>query len=465
MIQGCRVLDYRDKPGNDIERFMMPVFIRCVLFSIFMTVLAACAAADNPRNNADIRISIEQRDDASLRIIYDMKNGRRDLIFGELEAGHRERRWKIETPGFKLLRLADEDRIHRIDGKKFDHVVLTAQPDLVRIPKNYQPIARYGEGGVMVYTGHFWPMTERGGRANATFSFTPSPSAKVVAFGERADALDDWRSPMAHPAFVYLGPLEPVETPDVMAVVDPEAPNWIKAEFDTLTPRAFSHLAEVFGFTLDTKPNLFLSAPLGRDEGRLSYSGDALPAQLQITLEGGAWREPSAKALNIFRRATIHEAIHLWQAAARPSTADAPGWIHEGAADAISAEAMVTLGLWDGAAFETDFEKAKANCAAGLNEGSLEDAGDRRAFKAFYACGHVIAVAVSWAEGAKVSDFWQAFIEETRTSGDGYTREEFYDLVKARTGNREFTQSLKSFVRTPPANPAREIDRLLMAAG
>ncbi len=442
-----------------------PLRTLTVFAFVGLVMMAVVGKADDRHKAADIRISIEQRDDASLQIIYDLKKGRRELIFGELEAGHRERRWQIETPGFKLLRLAEEDRIYRIDGRKFDRVVIMAKPDLVRIPKNYQPIARYGDGGVMVYTGHFWPMTGKGGRVNATFSFAPAPGAKVVAFGERANALTDWRSPMAHPAFVYLGPLQPVETPDVMAVVDPAAPDWISAEFDALTPRAFSHLAEIFGFTLKTKPNLFLAAPLGRDEGRLSYAGDALPAQFQITLEGGAWREPSAKALTIFRRATIHEAIHLWQAAARPSTAEAPGWIHEGAADAISAEAMVTLGLWDGAAFEADFDKAKAACAASLDEGSLAGAGDRRAFKALYSCGHVIAVAVSWAEAANASDFWRAFIDETRTSGDGYTRKDFYDLVETRTGNREFTQSLKSFVSTPPANPAREIDRLLVATG
>ena len=437
----------------------LPAFLLTALSALGAMTLAAEHGAV-----ADIQVSFEQRGDGALRIIYDLKKRRRDLIFGELEAGHRERRWKIETPGFKLLRLKDGDRIHRTDGEKFDQVVVVALPDLIRIPKNYQPIARYGEGGVMVYTGHFWPMNGRGGRVNTTFSFAPVEGAKVVAFGERADSLDDWRSPMAHPAFVYMGPLAPAETAEVMAVVDPAAPDWIAAEFHELTPRIFAHLSGIFDFSLETKPNLFLAAPLGNDDGRLSYSGDALPAQFQITLEGGAWREQSDKALGIFRRSTIHEAVHLWQAAARPSTEVVAEWIHEGAADAIAAETLVALGLWSAEEYQAAFDGARAECARELKDGPLATAGERRRYRALYACGQVIAVAVSWAEEDTASGFWKAFIAGAKDR-DGYTDDDFYDLVAERTGDKEFVAALRYFVRTPLADPDREVGRLLAATG
>ncbi len=439
------------------------IVLLCAL-ALAGAALAPMALASDRARPADIRVGVEQQGDGALQISYDLKKPRRALLFGELAAGHRVRRWEIETPGFVLDRLDDGDRITRIDGAKFDHVVISASPDLIRIQKNYQPVTAYGEGGVMVYTGHFWPLTARGERVNTTFGFTPEPGAKVVAFGARADRLTGWRSPMAHPAFVYMGPLAPVETREVMAVVDPAAPQWISDEFYMLTPRVFAHLAGALDFSLAVKPNLFLAAPLGREVGRLSYSGDALPAQFQITLEGGAWRAPSAKARAIFRRSTIHEAVHLWQAAARPGSDEVAGWIHEGAADAIAAETLLALGLWDAADFTADFDRARGECAGELRDGPLSTAAMRGRFRALYACGHVIAAAVSWAEEETVLDFWKGFIAEAKT-GDGYTEEDFYDFVRDRGGDRDFVSALRYFVRTPLANPTREVARLLDAAG
>ena len=441
--------------------------IECgALIKTLATVLFVIAVGGmgSPIREGDIRVSVEQLDSGVVRLNYNMGRARRELIFGELDAGHRARRWKIETPGFKLVRLPDGDRIHRIDGERFKSVSLTAAPDLIRIPKNYQPLSRYGDGGVMFFTGHFWPLTMRGGRVDATFTFAPAEGAKVVAFGEREERLTDWRSPLAHPAFVYMGPLDPVETPDVMAVVDPDAPTWIEQEFYELTPKVFAHLADIFGFTLLTKPNLFLAAPLGTDEGRLSYSGDALPAQFQITLEGRAWQKKTDQTVRLFRRSTIHEAVHLWQAVTRPTAEDVAEWIHEGAADAIAAETMTSLKLWSETAHGKNFAKVKKNCAKELEKGALDKAEERGDYRALYACGHIIAVAVAHADGTSTAAFWREFVQRGMAR-DGYTEEMFYDLVEERTDDKPFTERLRLFVTIQPGDAARAIDDLLAAAG
>ncbi|MFC2953541.1 hypothetical protein ACFOOP_16505 [Marinicaulis aureus] len=433
-----------------------------VLFAVLAGLSLAAFAAPFGKSAPDLRIYIRQADGAELSVQYEWRKPRREMIFESVAGGYRERRWEIATPGFKLVRLEDEDRIVRTDGKKFSDLELTAKPDLVRIPKEYQPTARYGAGGALIFTGHFWPMTGKGGRVNATFDFTPAEGGHVVTFGANEPALSDWRSPMAHPAFVYMGPLDPVETDHVMALIDPDAPRWIVDEFNTLVPASFDKLATLFGFSPETKPNLFLAAPLGRDEGRLSYAGDALPAQFQITLEGAAWKQPSDKARGIFVNATIHEAVHLWQAAARPGVEDAPEWIHEGAADAIAAEVMVALGEWDGGAFAANERAARRECASELETGSLNGAKARGDFRALYACGHVIALAVSRADGETTADFWRVFIE--RAGDDGYSEDMFYDLVAERTGDRDFADAVEDFARTPLAEPARAIDGLFASS-
>ncbi|MEM9494775.1 MAG: hypothetical protein AAGA09_02135 [Pseudomonadota bacterium] len=423
---------------------------------------AAVARARVPRA-ADVQISVSQLPDASMRVVYTLRRPMRELIFDKTPGRYRASRWRFETPGFELQSYEGEDHIVMKSRERFERVVLVAKPHTIRMRKEYQPIARYGEGGAMVYTGHFWPMTRRGWRADASFDFTPARGGDVVAFGARAPALRDWRSPMAHPAFVYMGPIEPVETDNVMALIDPEAPPWIIAEFYGVTPRAFGWLADQFGFSPNAKPNLFLAAPLGEDEGRLSYSGDALPAQFQITLEGAAWRNPTDQAKNLFRRSTIHEAVHLWQSSARPAVEEVASWIHEGAADAIAAETLVGLGLWDAKDMAEDFERARAECAGDLNHGPLSTAQYRGRYRAIYACGHVIAAAVSRADGASVVDFWREFVALARENG-GYSEALFYDLVLARTGDRAFTDQVRYFVRTPHAKPARDIERLMAAS-
>ena len=443
------------KSGNR-DRLKRGLLAIVALVSIGLLGWAAARAPVFP----DVQVTIEQFEDGNIRVTYEMRRRRASLILSELPSGYRERRWSVETPGFSLINLDADDEIVRDDGKRFDRVVIYAEPDPVRMHKEYQPLSQYGDGGVLLYTGHFWPMTGRGGRMYATFNFRPARGGEVVAFGDRAPALVNWRSPMAHPAFVYLGPIKPVETQDVMAIVDPDAPQWIIDEFYALTPQAFEWLAGAFGFSFDTKPNLFLAAPLGPQAWRLSYAGDALPAQFQITLEGGAWEKQSLQAVNLFRRSTIHEAVHLWQSAARPGVDEDSPWIHEGSADAIAAEALVALGLWQAADKEADFERAKSECAKELYHGSLASAVTRGRFRGIYACGHVIAEAVARAEGASVSAFWRDFVP-LAIENDGYTAALFFKAVHDRTGDYAFADRVRQFVQMPVASPDREIERLL----
>ncbi len=437
------------------------------ILSIGLFALAAFMVFASPLTQGDappdLRIDIRHSGEANLRVVYEWRRAQRRMIFQTVAEGYRKRQWTIVPDGFEIFSEGGADYIRRAGGGRFRRVEIIARPDNIRLDKEYQPLVKYGERGALLYTGHFWPMIKSGGRVNAVFDFTPAPAGQVVAFGDRAMRIENWRSPEDHPAFVYMGPLAPVETQDVMALVDPGAPQWIAEEFNTLVPRAFSALSQLFGFTPETKPNLFLSANVEGDAGRLSYAGDALPSQFQIMLRGGAWSRPNAKAREVFIHSTIHEATHLWQAAARPASDETPEWIHEGAADAITAEARVALGDWNGAAFERNAQRARSECASELETGSLNGAAARQDFRALYVCGHVIADAVALAEGARVVDFWRALIEKAERAG-GYTETMVYDLIEERTGDAEFAQAVRYFADTPLAQPGEEIEKLMTAA-
>ncbi len=440
-----------------------------VAFLLMVAGIMVTAAVLHSRPPSEkIEITITQIDAVQFRIAWQSRRRRDALIFEALPDNYRGRRWHIETPGFEITNDKKAARLVRVDGKPFSDAEIIMTADGVRLPKEYQPVAAYGAGGALVYTGHFHPLNEEGGRVDASFNFVAAKGGEVVAFGSRAKALADWQSPLNHPAFIYYGPLRPIETDHVFALIDPAAPRWIANEFGRLTPRAFDYFASAFGPRSDagaaTKSNLFLAARLGGDQGRLSYAGDALPGQFQITLEGGAWEERSVRGEDIFRRSTLHEAFHLWQTAAAPPGADEnAGWIHEGGADAVAVDAMLALGFWNIDELAAFGAAARDDCAAGLNAGSLSSAHARGAFPALYACGYLIAEAVVRADGSTATAFWRDFMKTAAAEG-GYSEPLFFDFVAARTGDADFARAVKYFVQTPHADPSREIDRMLAAA-
>jgi hypothetical protein len=429
-----------------------------------LAAIAACSDDGVSMPAEPMQILVEQMNGARVRVVFDLPRPAAALRFPVAADGWRKRQWRMEDGAFALVQQGEVESIVRRDGEPFARATLVAEAGYGRLEKEYQPLVPYGKGGLLFYTGHFWPRDKTGERVPAMFSFTARAGTKAAAFSARAQQLEAWRSPMNHPAFVYLGPAEPVESAQIVAIVDPNAPQWIRDEIDAFTPQIFAALGEAFGAGLGTKPNLFLSAPMDGDEGRLSFLGDAAPGQFQITLQGKAWREESAQARDIFRRSTVHEAVHLWQAAARPGEDDPPPWIHEGAADAIAAEILVAAGFWGKTDYEADLARARDECAAGLAHGPLRGAQDRGDYRALYACGHVIAVAVSRADGDSVARFWRDFISRAAAQG-GYTEAQFYALAAARSANPAFARELRHFVTTPAANPARAMDRLFAAAG
>lgn len=449
----------RQALGYDIKIGLL----RLVRVFFVAVLILAVGAMDRPPDVSAVKITIQQIQNDRLRVKYDLPRAERDLRFTAIPERYRDNHWEIETPGFHIRWRNGRAILERTNGERFSRVVIIASPAKERLTKQYQPIAAYGNGGLMVYTGHFWPLSKRGERLASDFSFVPSQDAMVVAFGEHAQELTAWRSPLSHPSFVYMGPLKPVETPDVMAIVDPDAPQWIINDFYEMTPRALAHLSQEFGFSLPTKPNLFLAAPLGEEEGRLRYAGDALPGQFQITLVGAAWKKNTPQAVGIFRSSTVHEAVHLWQAEARPSKRNVASWIHEGGADAIAAQTLVAIGYWEPSDYAEYFIGARQECAEGLELGPLSSAERLSKYRVLYACGHVIAEAVSIAENRSVARFWRDFVARSRAE-DGYSEDTYFDLVLDTTNDPEFVDRIRYFISTPLANPDREIGRLLAAA-
>ena len=439
---------------------------RAILPFVLLAMIVLCnatAARANVVAPDDAHIEIAQLRNGNWRVAYNLSRSVKYLDLGPTLSGFRQADWSVEGDSVKLVVRDGRDfLVSSKEGKRFDTVAVRIKSRKHGLAKHYEPIQTLGPSGAVVYTGHFWPWGMRGGRIKASFFFNPAPGANVSVFGEKGRRLNQWKSIFNHPAFVYFGPVNPAERAGADFIVDPQAPEWISEEFDRFAPEAFDYLENVFRSKLSTKPNIFLAFEPGGPYGLLRFSGDALPGQFQLSLYGGGWETRSPLGVELIQRAIAHESVHLWQTAIHPLDGEVPGWIHEGAADAIASELMTSLGMWTDFEAEDAFYKAQRECAVLLKDGSLATAERRGSIRAIYACGHVLVRAASQAHNGagSASAFWRAFARRAAKRG-GYDAEMFFELVED-SGGSALASAMRRFERTPFARPDREI-RALMA--
>ncbi|MEX0644610.1 MAG: hypothetical protein WD076_04825 [Parvularculaceae bacterium] len=417
-------------------------------------------AVASPAAAPAIDVTLAALPDGKWRVDYALARPARRLDLGPALGGFRARDWRIETAGLALVSEDGRDvLVPRGKRATFDRASLTVSARPSGFEKQYEAI-RVFAGGAVLYTGHFWPYTERA-RADASFTIIPRPGGRVYAFGDARGEFRDWQAPTGHPAFVYVGPLEAAGT----AIVDPTAPAWAVEDVVSLAPRLVEYYARAFGRELASAPDLFVLTDGDSAPGRLRFDGDALPGQIEIALSGGAWASPDRGARTLLARATAHEAAHLWQTAARPARNDVPDWIHEGGADALALEALVAIGAEPAEALAGGFDAARASCAAALDGRSLAAAEKHGSWRASYACGAALSIIAARAVDATgtVADFWRVFISRAAANG-GYDEALFLALIEEKAG-RDVAAAVRLFPRVAYAAPEKELARLYELAG
>ncbi|MEL7489879.1 MAG: hypothetical protein AAGJ73_04100 [Pseudomonadota bacterium] len=435
------------------------------LLSLVLAMVLASAAIFTAHAREEIypddaHIEIAQLRNGEWRVAYNLSRPVNYLDLGPSLNGFRQTDWRVVGDGVRLTQRGDRDYLEARRGR-FDTVAVRIKGRTLGFVKHYEPIRPFGRDGALVYTGHFWPWRNNGGRIKAAFDFNPLPGARVAVFDDQKKRIERWRGVFSHPAFVYFGPIKANETKKLVWIADPAAPRWVEKEFQSSAPKIFDFLENAFRSELEVKPNVFLSFEEGGPETLLRYSGDALPGQFQLSLYGGGWRRRSSTGEDLIRRAIAHEAVHLWQSAVKPFHEDVPAWIHEGAADAIAAEAMRATGYWTVRDVRRDFDRARSECADQLYTGSLAAAEARGAVRALYACGYVLmrAAADTHNGSGSVTAFWRAFAARAEDEG-GYDAALLYKSI-AEAGGRDGADAIRRFATTPLANPEKEINRLL----
>lgn len=260
-------------------------------FLALLTVMAACsgpvlAAAETAPPSVTVRLTKASADRWALA--YELSRPFSALGFGSPIGDLRAEAWRPEE-GFELSVVDGTERLARPDGASFDRVSLELRTYDEIIPKQYVPFNAFSDGGVSVYTGF---LTAEGRDADGgvelatTFVFVPAEGEAVVIGGVRREGTTTWPDPDGSPAFVYFGPARPIESPSLIAIVDPATPELARSRFEAFLPTVFAYLSERFGRRLSRRPTVLISARFDDgDQGR-SIKGGALDGQIQVRLRG-----------------------------------------------------------------------------------------------------------------------------------------------------------------------------------
>jgi len=405
---------------------------------------------------------------ADWRVGYRFAEPVSELRFSRTDAqGNRMQDWRAVDDGIEIVMLDGEEVVRRRDGAAFEQVGFDIAPLYRSLEKDYAPFSPFGDGGLLIHSGRFHACA--GSCEDAVdpvwqFSITLPDGAhlihggKVIASREPGSiAFDDSGSGTN----LYVGRTEPVQTDDVVAVIDAQFPAAARTQLDALFPRLMGLYAAELGALAD-KPMLFASNDAAHPGGGYGYQGGTLPGQVFVHLYGRHEAFGDAEFAERMNWFFAHEAAHLYQ---RYEQAADPGdaWMHEGGADAMAVLALQRLGLATPEAVDARLQAAIAECAPGIAVQALHESHRVGAFRNFYACGMVMQIAVD-AAARRASDgrcdlfcVWRAFHARV-DAGEKWGQAAFIAAVEQHAG-----AATAGFLRDVAGQPQPEGEAMLRA--
>jgi hypothetical protein len=406
---------------------------------------------------AQSSVSLERLANGTWRATYHLSAPTSALKFERPASFFRERVWTVVTPGYQLGRDGDRQVARVASGATPQREIVFEFPEYTTtLPKEYELFLPFTGGAVAVYTGHFYATPIVDGTAAATLrtiDITPPDGMKAVVRGRVVTGRVTFSDSIGDGTYVYLGNTTPIETPDVVAIVDPGTPSWLQALFNNDLPRLFAAYRERVGYPLPWKPVVLFSFGDSARPG-VSSGGGTLTGVVNMTFTGRDWLQQTPALTEQAVALIAHESAHLWNAHLAANADQATGsWMHEGSADAFATEMLYALGVIDSARYRERREEAINQCATAAALGSVATAGSRNAIREIYDCGFVLtmwtAAAVHRASStANAFTFWHDLIASARTSGGTYDQARYFAVLEREHVPDSVIAGMKGFVAT-----------------
>ncbi len=388
-----------------------------------------------------------------------------------------QRSWRLETvrvltPGVALARLGNYDALVSARGPLPHKVRLAFTPYFHDVEAGNDPAIHFSGGSVALYADGFrlapMPSAAVASAADKDESKLPAinqptrtifidRAGPVLAHGQRAAraSLDDGDG------YVLFGKLRPTIGPAITTIFDPALPAWIGDYLNREMPLILADYSARLGPSPVGQPTLMVSWA-GPTKGMASLGGSVLPGLVTMTLEGEGLAKPNGKAALYARWFVAHEAAHFWLGQAIEYEGPADSWITEGGAELLAFRATAAGDkAYD---IKARLAEARTECLPFLAHGGISGAYARDGdFRAYYACGVIIALAAEQASGGNFGDFVKTLI--ARNPDHVVTRAEWLALLDERAPARGMGAAVSDLLDHAQPNPAAALDAFIAKVG
>ena len=260
--------------------------------------------------------------------------------------------------------------------------------------------------------------------------------------------------------YVVFGALRPIETPDMVALVDPQLPTWIRDLIERAVPSLFSRYTQELGRLTDLKPTLLVNWA-GPTPGIVARAGSALHGLIAMTYEGSGMLQETRAQRDQGLWFIAHEAAHFWLGQTVSYEYARDSWITEGGADLLAVRAVAeTDPDYDPAPL---LNQAIEDCIRLARRG-VESARNRGEHRAYYACGAVFGLVAEAGSGRSFYRFVRRLIEANRADGV-VSRGDWLNLLDDATRKPELRRAIEQLLDRGVADPGEFITELMERAG
>ena len=409
---------------------------KAVLLIIFsLNLISAAHSSDDT-----VQISIVELNNEQFKVSYTLNREVNRLYFHATPNGARADFWFNESDQFELVQVSDNDLIKRTDDGLFKTVSFIVKVVDITLTQYYRPFSPMLDqsNGVVVHSGQYFVCLELCSNASTSWQVEVLAQDKNIvhfqgAFPEQASWQDigDGRT-------FYVGPQLPLESDNLMAVIDSGLPDKLKALLENRLPNIIDRLADKFETPPSkfNKPLVFASYNVG-DPERSGSQGGVLNQTISMHWYGLNLEERINENAELWF--FTHEIAHLYQHLGSKVDVDEIAWVHEGFAELMAASLLLEVNDELNAYVQSRYNLAKDQCAKGLKSTPIGRATELKEFDLHYKCGMLLHrfILNNAIEELTVFDLWKRY-RSAINQGELPSKQTYLKLIKPLLSEQKF---------------------------
>jgi hypothetical protein len=455
----------------------MPRSLAPLLAALFLVCAPALAAIRDVAGVPQVRIEVTRRADAwHAEFIFDRRVTAwvfpRSDVTREGGKPWRAASWTIDTRGVRLERRGRYDVLTADRGELPQRVSVRFRPVSEGLQADYAPALRFTDGSVALFVAQFdcFPMDSMSDvralpgdlnnhaipAADLRFVFRDQ-AGPVLLEGKRVASGETTNKD----TYVLFGGTRPFETPDMVGILDPQLPEWIKESLTRGVPGLMARYTQELGPLRNLKPALMVSWS-GPTPGIVSRSGSVLRGLIAMSYEGSGMLEESARQRQQGLWFIAHEAAHFWLGQTVGYEYARDSWITEGGVELLAFRSVADADpQYDP---RPDLNRAIEDCIDLTQRRGVEGARDRGEQRAYYACGTVFAVVAEAGSGRSFFKFVRQLIDDNRADG-AISRTDWLNALDIATRKPALSRDIARLLDRGVSDPQEFIAALFQRAG